>query len=95
MCKLWSLNQHHWPNLARMAKAMLAVPATGAPSEGPFVVALRVMSNHYVCFTSQNLEVQTFLLVYTFTFDIVIMNFILIGIVNTHTFLVLSSVVPF
>lgn len=54
----WKLNQRHWPTLARMAKGMLAVPATSAPSERSFSAALRVMSDHCASFTAQNLEVQ-------------------------------------
>lgn len=54
----WSTNGRHWPNLARMAKAMLAVPATSAPSESSFSNALRVMSDHRASFTPTNLEAQ-------------------------------------
>lgn len=54
----WSINARHWPNLARMARAMLAVPATSAPSECVFSNALRVMSEHRASFTPVNLEAQ-------------------------------------
>jgi hypothetical protein len=41
-----------------MAKAMLAVPATGAPSESCFSNALRVMSDHRASLTALNLKAQ-------------------------------------
>jgi hypothetical protein len=61
ICKplnFWQINARLWPNLARMAKAMLAVPATSAPSESSFSNALRVMSDHRASFTPTNLEAQ-------------------------------------
>jgi hypothetical protein len=54
----WKSHRHHWPILSRMATAMLAVPATSAPSESTFSAALRVMSDHRASFTPLNLEAQ-------------------------------------
>lgn len=54
----WQINTFHWPNLARLAKEMLPVPATSARSESSFSSTLRVCSNRWVSFTPLNIEAQ-------------------------------------
>lgn len=54
----WRRSQRNWPILARMASAMLAVPATASPSERAFSASGRVMSDYRSSMTPQNLEAQ-------------------------------------
>jgi hypothetical protein len=54
----WRTNQPNWPVLARMAMYMLAIPASGGPSERIFSSGSRVMSDYRSRMTNQNFEAQ-------------------------------------
>lgn len=54
----WKTNQSNWPVLAWMARYMLAIPASGAPSERIFSAGSRVMSDYRASMTNQNFEAQ-------------------------------------
>lgn len=57
----WMTHQHHWPIIACMARAMLAVPATSAWDERFFLSSSHVMSESCSYFTALNREAQVWI----------------------------------
>lgn len=54
-CKRYA---HHWPCLASVAKAVLAVLAFSSPSERTVSASSRLMTNHFSFFFPMNFEAQ-------------------------------------
>lgn len=54
----WKTHQPHWPILACVARAMLAVPGSSAPAVRLFLSSSRVMSDSCSSFTALNWEAQ-------------------------------------
>ena len=54
----WKSNRLNWPILGQMAMYMLAIPASGGPSERVFSAGSRVMSDYQTRMTNQNFEAQ-------------------------------------
>ena len=58
--KFWTSKQHVWPELTRMARQCLAMPATSAGVERMFSAAGRIFSDSRQAMLDKNLEAILF-----------------------------------
>ena len=57
----WKLNSGHFPLLSCMARKLLAIPATSAPSERVFSAAGHIVNKRRASLSSENVEMLVFL----------------------------------
>ena len=57
----WSKNNHTYPNLAKLAKQYLCVPATSVPAEQVFSVAGEIVNIKRASLKSENVDLLIFL----------------------------------
>ena len=57
----WKLNESRFPNIAKLAKAVLCIPATSAPSKRLFSAAGHIVNKRRTCLKPENVDVILFL----------------------------------
>ena len=57
----WKLNESRFPNIAKLAKAVICIPATSTPSEKLFSAAGDVVNKRRACLNPENVDVILFL----------------------------------
>lgn len=57
----WKLNEARFPNIAKLAKAVICIPATSTPSERLFSTAGHIVSKRRTCLNPENVDVILFL----------------------------------
>ena len=57
----WNMNEHRFPNLAKLGKVYLGIPATSASSERLFSKAGIITAKHRNCLKAKNVEAIIFL----------------------------------
>ena len=57
----WKLNESRFPNIAKLAKAVMCIPATSAPSERLFSAAGHIVNKRRTCLKPENVDVILFL----------------------------------
>ena len=53
----WKLNESWFPNIAKLAKAVICVPATTTPSERFFSAAGNIVNKRRTCLNPENVDV--------------------------------------
>ena len=56
----WKLNKGRFPNIAKLAKAVICIPATSTPSER-FSAVGHIVSKRRTCLNPENIDVILFL----------------------------------
>ena len=57
----WKLNEARFPNIAKLVKAVICIPATSTPSERLFSAAGHIVSKKRTCLNPENVDVILFL----------------------------------
>ena len=57
----WKLNESRFPNIAKLAKAVICIPATSTPSERLFSAAGHIVTKRRTCLSPENVDVILFL----------------------------------